>query len=76
MSGWEGIALITEAQSHAHFAARGLAGEQPDDPACSHCQHPTDPDDLADLDGQQVCGVCATALVGSDVSGPEHGRDL
>ena len=28
------MTFITEAQSHAHFAARGLTGEQPDDPAC------------------------------------------
>lgn len=55
------MTAITAEQSATAHLARGLAcGEQDDQPTvyCGICQWVTDPDDLVDLDGQQVCEPC------------------
>jgi hypothetical protein len=72
-------ALITADQSRHFYERRGLTlGEQGDDTGdcCTRCEWLTDPDDLLDLDGQNVCRPCHLALTGDDPRAPEHARDL
>jgi recombinational DNA repair protein (RecF pathway) len=72
------VSAITVEQSAAWWERRGLAlGEQADDTThCTECGYVTDPDDLTDLDGQQVCRPCVTDLTGDDPFSPDHARDL
>lgn len=58
------------------LALRLLADQHDDESRCTTCLLPTDPDDLADLDGCATCVPCMVALLGEDVFGPEHRRDL
>jgi hypothetical protein len=69
---------ISPDQSRAWYESRGLLlGEQDDDTArCSHCQEPTDPDELIVLDGQDVCLPCLITLTGEDPYAPDNARDL
>jgi hypothetical protein len=70
-------ALISPDASRAFYERRGLVlGEQPDGSRCGHCDTPTDPDFLLDLDGVPVCRPCALALTGDDPHGPDSWRDL
>lgn len=57
------------------IALRLLEAQHDDESRCTTCLLPTDPDDLADLDGG-TCLPCITARYGEDVYGPEHRRDL
>lgn len=67
-------ALITPEQSAGVYALRGLAGEQPDEPRCGHCDRLTEQDELIELDHQHVCAPCAAALTGDDLA--DRWRDL
>jgi hypothetical protein len=72
------MTLITADQTRAFYEHRGLClGEQAEDVTrCSHCEDPTDPDDLGHLDGQDVCVPCLAALTGDDFGAPDRARDL
>jgi hypothetical protein len=71
-------ALIAADESRHFYERRGLVlGEQPDTGGCcTRCEWLTDPDDLLDLDGQNVCRPCHLALTGDDVFSPDSWRDL
>lgn len=70
------MSLITEAQSAAWFANRGLAGEQPDEATCTHCHDAPSRTSSSPLDGQDVCLPCLYLLTGDDPYAPDNARDL
>lgn len=52
-------------RAQAHYDSRMPAGFYDDDePRCAECKTPTDPDELAELDGCSTCLPCMTALLG------------
>jgi DnaJ-class molecular chaperone len=55
---------------------RDCRGTGETDDRCSHCEELTLADELAALDGQDVCLPCLTALTGDDPYAPDNGRDL
>ena len=53
-----------------------LAAQDDDESRCDECELPTDPDGLVELFAGGLCVPCVRALLGDDVYGPEHGRDI
>lgn len=64
--------IPTDERDHALHL---LAAIGADESRCGECLLPVEPDDLVDLDGG-LCVPCLRALLGDDVYGPEHGRDI